>query len=73
MKKYVPRKKLDEKSQICLLWSTVNPPDVLTETDQMEDFETAFDMDFSEDEAIELYDMNIVEAAIYIDTLINKS
>ncbi|MDA3809030.1 MAG: hypothetical protein PF518_01750 [Spirochaetaceae bacterium] len=72
-KKYIPEKKPNEKSQMCLIWSTEKSPDILTETDQMEDLETVFNLDFSEDEAIQIYDMTIAEAAIYIDEIINKS
>lgn len=73
LKKYVSGKKPNEKSQMCLIWSTLNPPDILTETDQMEDLETAFNIDFSEDEAVLIYDMTVAEAVVYIDKLINKS
>lgn len=71
-KTYVPEKEPKEESQMCLIWSTVNPPDILTETEQINDLESAFDIDLSEDEAVQIYNMTISEATIYINKLINK-
>jgi tetratricopeptide (TPR) repeat protein len=45
------------------MWSTRNPPEVLTETDPICDIEDAFDIYIDEDDAIEMYDMNVDEAA----------
>ena len=52
--------------QMCLMWSTHRPPDVLTETEQVSDIERVFAIDLDEDEAIELYDMTLNEAVEFI-------
>ncbi len=68
-KKYNPRSKPDGNSQMCSLWSTKNPPSVLECTDQIIDIEEMFDISLSEDEAIEIYDMTLLEAINYIKQL----
>ena len=68
-KKYNPKSKPNGDSQMCLLWSTNNPPDVLEGTDQMVDIEEIFDVSITEDEAIEMYDMSLSEALKYIKQL----
>lgn len=54
--KYVPNSKPDVNSQMCLLWSTKNPPDVLENTKQLEAIEKEFEIGIDEVEAVELYD-----------------
>lgn len=53
-------------SQMCLFWLTDNPPDVLQFTEPMEAIQDEFDIDLSEIEAVELYDMSLQEASIYL-------
>lgn len=60
LRKY--RKNPDSK-QICCMWPTDDPPDVLEGTDPLLDIEKAFDICIDEDVAIELYDMTLDEAA----------
>ena len=55
---------------MCLLWSIKNPPDVLEETKQLEAIEAEFEIEIAEDEAVEMYDMNLLEASEYIQQLI---
>ena len=52
--------------QMCLMWSTHRLPDVLTETEQIWEIERTFAIDLDEDEAIELYDMTLNDAAEFI-------
>jgi hypothetical protein len=68
--KYVPNSKPDASSQICLLWSTKNPPDVLENTNQLEAIEEEFKIVINEVEAVEMYDMNLLEASRYIQQLV---
>ncbi|MBM4056499.1 MAG: hypothetical protein FJ264_17905 [Planctomycetes bacterium] len=52
-----------DSHQMCCMWSTVNPPDTIEDTKQIRDIEKAFDICLNEMEALELYDMNLDEAA----------
>ena len=61
------RRKYRENScdtqQMCLMWSTNNPPDVIERTEPFCDIEKAFGICIDDDNAIELYDMTLEEAA----------
>ena len=72
-KQHVPENIPNEESQMCSLWSTKNPPNVLEITKQHEDIETIFDIDITEDDAVKMYDMNLLEASKYIQKLIDTS
>jgi len=52
-----------DSKQMCCMWSTHNPPDVLSCTQPLCDIETAFDINIDENEALKLYDMLLDEAA----------
>ena len=58
-------------SQMCLLWSTDDPPDVLLCTEPMEGILDEFDIDLSELETTEVYDMNLREASVYLQSKID--
>jgi len=45
---------LNQDSQMCCFWSIDNPPDVLEATDQLEEIQAEFDINVSEDEAVEM-------------------
>ena len=63
-KKYQPRYRHNPDSkQMCCMWSTYNPPDSLCDTNQIQDIENAFGIELNEEEAVELYDMFLKEAA----------
>ena len=47
---------------MCCMWSTSNPPDSIEDTAPIRDLEAAFDIDIVEQDAIDLYDMNLDEA-----------
>ena len=68
--RYSPESKPNADSQMCLLWSIKNPPDVLEGTIQLEAIEAEFEITITEDEAVEIYDMNLQEASEYIQELI---
>lgn len=71
-KKFSNERKSNENSQMCTLWSTSNPPDVLECTPPFDEIEEVFNYGFSEDEAVEFYDMNIIDAANYIFSVLQK-
>jgi hypothetical protein len=52
-----------DSKQMCCMWSTNDPPDIIEGTEPICDIEDAFDIEISDDEALELYDMNLDEAA----------
>ncbi len=69
-KKYVPNSNPDVNSPMCLLWSTKNPPDILENTEQLEAIEEKFEIGINEIEAVEMYDMDLLEASKYIQKLV---
>lgn len=52
-----------DSKQMCLMWSTNNPPDTIMDTKPIYDIEDAFNIDLDEAMAMELYDMHLDEAA----------
>ena len=69
-KKHSSNRNLNADTQMCMLWSIKNPPDVLEGTKQLEAIEAALDIEIAEDEAVEMYDMNLLKASEYIQELI---
>lgn len=69
-KKYSPKSKPGADDQMCLLWSIENPTDVLEGNRQLEAIEAEFEIEITEEEAVEIYDMNLQEASEYIQKLI---
>jgi len=57
---------------MCTLWSTSNPPDILEHTPPFNELADTFDFYFSEEEAVESYDMDIVDAGAYIFKLLQN-
>jgi hypothetical protein len=66
-------RKSNEESKMCTMWSTSNPPDILEDTPQLNAIEEAVDYRFDEMEAIEFYDMTIIDASEYIYNILYKS
>ena len=52
-----------DSKQMCLMWSTDDPPDIIEGTEPFDDIEDAFDICIDEDDALDLYDMRLKEAA----------
>lgn len=52
-----------DSKQMCCMWSTNDPPDIIEGTPPFEDIEEAFDITVDDDTAMELYDMDLDEAA----------
>lgn len=72
-KKYSGERRSNEDSQMCTLWSTSNPPDILENTAPFDKLVDVFDYGFSEKEAVEFYDMEIKDAAAYIFNLLQNA
>ena len=51
-----------DSKQLCCMWPTDDPPDVLEDSEPLIDMEEAFNIVIDEDHAIELYDMKLDEA-----------
>jgi hypothetical protein len=64
-RKQYPENSFDSK-QMCLMWSTNEPPDQIEYTEPFEDIEEAFGIDISEEDSLDLYDMTLKEASIRV-------
>ena len=51
---------------MCCMWSTNDPPDEIDGTEPFSDIEDAFNITINEDHALDLYDMNLDDAAKFI-------
>ena len=52
-----------DSKQMCCMWSTNDPPDIIEGTEPICDIEDAFGIHISEDEALKIYDMSLDQAA----------
>jgi len=68
-KKY---KRNPDSKQMCCMWSTSNPPDVIEDTEPFYDIEDAFDITINDSDCIELYDMELEEAVTKICDIIKQ-
>jgi len=55
-----------DSKQVCCMWSTDDPPDIIEGTPPFGDIEDAFSITVDDDAALELYDMHLDEAAVRI-------
>jgi hypothetical protein len=62
-----------DSKQMCCMWSTVDPPDIIEGTGPICDIEDAFGIQISDDEALELYDMYLDQAARRILEIKNRT
>jgi len=51
-----------DSKQMCCMWSTDDPPDIIEDTEPFNDIEIAFNITINDDEALDLYDMDLKEA-----------
>jgi hypothetical protein len=58
--------------QMCCMWSTNDPPDIIEGTPPFDDIEDAFAISIADDVALELYDMHLDEAARKIMEMRNE-
>jgi hypothetical protein len=52
-----------DSKQMCWMWSTNDPPDQIEDTEPLDDIEAAFNITIDEDDAMDLYDMILEDAA----------
>ncbi len=62
-----------DTQQMCLMWSTNDPPDDIRYSDPIEEIEAAFGIYIDDDDAMELYEMKLDEAAQKIKTIQKKT
>ena len=55
-----------DSQQMCLMWSTNDPPDEVEGTDPFIDIEEAFQISINDDDALAMYDMSLKDATIKI-------
>ena len=58
-----------DSKQMCCMWSTNDPPDIIEGTEPFCEIEKAFGVEISDDDALILYDMSLREALTYINKL----
>ncbi len=51
-----------DSKQMCCMWSTDDPPDIIEGTAPFIDIEAAFNITIDDEEALDLYDMDLQEA-----------
>ena len=51
-----------DSKQMCCMWSTDDPPDIIEGTEPFIDIEAAFNITIDDEEALDLYDMDLQEA-----------
>jgi len=54
---------------MCCMWSTSSPPNDIFNSDQILSIENRFSIELSEDDALEIYDMDIDEATVKIEEI----
>ena len=62
-------KRNPDSGQVCCMWSTSNPPDDIFNSEQILAIENKFDIELSEGDVMEIYDMDINEAADKIEAI----
>jgi hypothetical protein len=56
------RENSHDSGQMCLMWSTDDPPDIIEDTPPFDDIADAFGITIDWEDALELYDMRLNEA-----------
>ena len=62
-----------DSMQMCCMWSTNDPPDILEGTEPICDIEDAFGIEIQENEALKLFDMDLNQAAQMIVEISQKN
>ena len=61
-----------DSKQMCCMWSTDDPPDIIEETPPFDDIEATFGISIDDDAALELYDTDLDKAAKKILEMMKK-
>jgi hypothetical protein len=61
-----------DSNQMCCMWSTDDPPDVIENTEPIGDIEEAFEIILEEEAAMELYDLDLEAAVLRILEIRNE-
>ena len=64
--KHVKRYNHRDTNQMYCMWSISDPPDDVYECDQIHDIENEFGIEFTEDEALDIYNMYFKDAVNFI-------
>jgi hypothetical protein len=59
--------------KMCCMWSTFNPPDFIEGTAPFQDIEKAFGITIQDEDAFEMYDMNLEDALKLIEKIQKRS
>ena len=65
-------KKNPDSMQMCCMWSTLVPPDIIEGTTPFCDIESEFRISINEEQCLEFYDMDIEEAAAKIAKMMEQ-
>jgi len=68
-KKY---KENPDSQQMCCMWSTSNPPDIIEGTAPFLDIEETFGILIDDNDCMDIYDMDIKNASVRITKLIEQ-
>ena len=66
------RENPDSKQMSCM-WSSKNPPDILLDTKPIIEIDKMFEIELDEDQCVDIYDMDISEAAKAIIQKLNDN
>ena len=58
-----------DSKQMCCMWSTNDPPDIVEGTQPFQDIEKAFGIRIEDDDAFEMYEMTLKETLIRIQQI----
>ncbi len=61
-----------DSKQMCCMWSTRDLPDEIFRCEQIHDIEAEFDVSLTEDDALEIYNMDFDDAVNFIIRLMEK-
>ena len=61
-----------DSKQMCCMWSTNDPPDVIEDTEPLNDIQAVFNIIIDEDDALDLYDMDLEEASKRLEEIQQK-
>ncbi len=60
-----------DSKQMCCMWSTTDPPDIIEDTPPFQDIKNVFNISIDDEDCLELYDMEVKEAAAKIADIIS--